>query len=86
MSAVVTMIGGESGNLSLEIESHLGLSSGEPLVLIKGDDFVLVKKTAFRSPIEKFDNLATGTRERFDKLGLTEEDVKDAVAWARASS
>ncbi len=84
MSCVVTMKGGEPAMLSLEIESHLGLSSGEPLVLIKGDDFVLVKKTTFPGPIEKFDKLATRTRERFDKLGLTEEDVKDAVAWARA--
>lgn len=28
--------------------------------------------------------LADRTRERFDKQGVTEDDVEDAIAWARS--
>jgi len=86
MSRVVTLTTGERRDLSLEIERHLELSTGDSLVLIEGEDFVLVKKAAAPDPVERFDALAARTRERFNELGLTPDDLEDAGAWARGSS
>ena len=85
MSRVVTLVAGEPRELSLEIEHHLDLRSGDPLVLIEGDDFVLVKKAASGDLVERFDELAARTEARFERLGVTPEDVEDAIAWARES-
>ncbi len=86
MSRVVTLVAGESRNLSQEIERHLSVRTGDPLVLIEGSDFVLVKKTAPADPVERFDDLASRTRARFERLDVSPDDVEDAIAWARGSS
>lgn len=87
MSRVVTWAAGEAQeDLSLEIRRHLDLRTGDPLVLIEGQDFVLVKKTASADPVERFDGLASRTRRRFEELQVAPEDIDEAVAWARGSS
>lgn len=85
MSRVVTLVAGEPHDLSLEIERHLCIRSGDPLVLIEGDDFVLVKKASSADRAERFDELASRTRSRFQELGLSPKDVEDAITWARGS-
>lgn len=87
MSRVVTLVAGESRNLSQEIERHLSIRSGDPLVLIEGNDFVLVKKaSSVVDRVDRFDELAARTRSRFQELGLSLKDVDDAISWARGSS
>ncbi len=68
-----------------EILEHLAISGEDSLVLIEGDDFVLVKK-ARPTPLERFEALAAETRERFERLGIGEQDVEQAIRWARGSS
>ncbi len=87
MSRVVTLVTGEpQEDLSLEIRRHLDLRTGDPLVLIEGEDFVLVKKTTSADPVERFDELASRTRRRFEELQVAPKDVDEAIAWARGSS
>lgn len=86
MSRVVTLVAEQAADLGHEIQRHLGLHSGDPLVLIEGEDFVLVKKASARSLTERFDRLSAETRRRFEHLRLGSEDVEHAVAWARESS
>jgi hypothetical protein len=86
MSRVITLVAGESRNLSQEIERHLSVRTGDPLVLIEGHDFVLVKKAASVDPVERFDDLAARTRARFERLDVGPDDMDGAIAWARGSS
>lgn len=72
-------------NLGSEIVDHLALKSDDSLVLIEGDDFVLIKR-AGSSPRETFEELSARTRERFERLGLEPDEVERAVQWARESS
>jgi hypothetical protein len=76
-----------SDRLEAEIFEHLELVSGDPLLLIEGEDFVLVKRAArSTSAVERFEKLAAETRERFESQGVEPEDVERAVRWARESS
>ena len=86
MSRVVTLASEEFASLSDKIQRHLGLHSGEALVLIEGDDFVLVKRASSVSLSERFKKLSSETRERFKKLDLGPDEVERAVRWARESS
>ena len=82
MSRVKTV---SSDRVGTEILEHLEIQKDEALVLLEGDDFVLVKR-ARPSPLERFEGLASETRERFQRLQITPEDVEQAVKWARESS
>ena len=68
-----------------EILEHLEIRREDSLVLVEGDDFVLVKR-ARSSPFERFERLADKTRKRFQRLEIAPEDVEQAVKWARESS
>lgn len=83
MSRVKTV---PSDRLEAEIFEHLALGSGDALVLIEGTDFVLVKRATAPELVERFERLASETRERFEKLGIEPEEVERAVRWARDSS
>jgi bifunctional DNA-binding transcriptional regulator/antitoxin component of YhaV-PrlF toxin-antitoxin module len=83
MSRVKTV---PSSRLEAEIFKHLDLESGDPLVLIEGGDFVLVKRATTPSLVERFDKLATETEERFEQSGIEQDEVERAVRWARDSS
>jgi bifunctional DNA-binding transcriptional regulator/antitoxin component of YhaV-PrlF toxin-antitoxin module len=85
MSAVKTLPPERIGDLGARILDHLELRSGDSLVLIEGEDFVLVKR-APATVRDRFEELSTETRERFERLGVEPEDVERAVRWARESS
>jgi len=53
---------------------------------IEGGDFVLVKRAASSALVDRFDKLASETRDRFEKLGIEQDDIEHAVRWARDSS
>jgi hypothetical protein len=69
-----------------EIQRHLDLRSEDSVVLIEGDDYLLVKKTHSVAPEDRFRQLCVETETRFQKAGVTPKDVEDAVRWARESS
>jgi len=64
MSRVKTVAPEHVGN---EILEHSEIRREDSLVLVAGDDFVLVKR-ARSSPFERFERLADETRERFQRL------------------
>jgi hypothetical protein len=72
--------------LGAEIVRRLRLKEDEPVLLVEGADFVLVKRAPTESPLERFEALAAETHKRAQELGITPEDVEDAIRWARASS
>ena len=61
------------------------MRSGDSLVLVEGDDFVLVKRAA-PPPPDLFERLSEETRARFERLGLAPDEAERAVRWARESS
>jgi bifunctional DNA-binding transcriptional regulator/antitoxin component of YhaV-PrlF toxin-antitoxin module len=71
--------------LGSEIRDHLALKSDDSLILIEGEDFVLVKR-AGATPREHFEEISARTRSRFERLGLEPAEVERAVRWARESS
>jgi len=85
MSRVKTVPPENIDNLGPEIRERLALKSGDSLVLIEGEDFVLIKR-AEASPRERFEEIAAQTRSRFERLGLEPDEVERAVRWARESS
>jgi bifunctional DNA-binding transcriptional regulator/antitoxin component of YhaV-PrlF toxin-antitoxin module len=85
MSRVKTVSPGKIDSLGIEIREHLELKSGDSLVLIEGEDFVLVKR-AGTSRQERFEEISARTRSRFERLGLEPDEVERAVRWARESS
>jgi hypothetical protein len=72
-----------SDRLEAEIFEHLDLESGDPLVLVEGVDFVLVKRAASPALVGRFDELASETSKRFEELGIEPDDIERAVRWAR---
>ncbi|MHB8763740.1 MAG: hypothetical protein ACYDA8_05290 [Deferrisomatales bacterium] len=72
--------------LGAEIARRLRLKGDEPVLLVEGSDFVLVKRAPTESPLERFESLAAETHKRAQELGITPEDVEDAIRWARGSS
>lgn len=85
MSRVKTVPPGEIGNLGSEIREHLALRANDSLVLVEGEDFVLVKR-AGAPPQERFEEISSRTQSRFERLGLEPDEVERAVQWARESS
>jgi hypothetical protein len=75
-----------STELGVEIVRRLRLKAEEPVLIIEGEDFVLVKRAPAQSPLERFEALAAETAERFQDRKITPDDVDDAVRWSRESS
>lgn len=62
------------------------LKVDEPLLLVEGGDFVLVKRASTERPVARFEALAAETAERFQEGEGTPEDVDAADSWVRESS
>jgi|GEM_PF-6323642 hypothetical protein len=58
----------------------------DSVVLVEGDDFLLVKQAHSVPPEERFRQLCDETQSRFEQTGVTPKDVEDAIRWARESS
>ena len=72
--------------LGAEIVRRLRLKAEEPVLIVEGEDFVLVKRAPSQIPLERFEALADETAERFRERKVTPEDVNAAVRWSRESS
>lgn len=61
------------------------------LLKIKEGDYILFEKKGMRVEIKKmvppddFEEFARPIRERFQKDGITHDDVESAIKWARGS-
>lgn len=61
------------------------------LLKIKEGDYILFEKKGMRVEIKKmvppddFEEFARPIRERFQKDGITPDDVESAIRWARGS-
>lgn len=86
MTRLLTLSEEGPGDFGSAITQHLGLQTGDSVVVVEGDDYVLVKRAVVASPVRDFDELASRTRQRFEALGIEPQDVEDAVRWARGSS
>ena len=85
MSSVRTVRAKEVGNLGSEIREHLALKAEDSLVLVEGEDFVLVKRAGAPAR-ERFEEISSRTQSRFERLSLEPDEVERAVQWARESS
>ena len=72
--------------LGAEIVRRLRLKAEEPVLIVEGEDFVLVKRAPTQSPLKRFEALAAETAERFRDRKITPEDINDAVRWSHKSS
>jgi bifunctional DNA-binding transcriptional regulator/antitoxin component of YhaV-PrlF toxin-antitoxin module len=72
--------------LGAEIARRLRLKEDEPVLLVEGSDFVLVKRAPTESPLERFRALTAETHKRVQVAGLTPDMVDEAIRWARGSS
>lgn len=64
----------------LELRKHLNIKEGDYVLFEKKGSKVEVKKMV---PTNDFEDFARPIRERFQKDGVTQEDVEAAVKWAR---
>jgi bifunctional DNA-binding transcriptional regulator/antitoxin component of YhaV-PrlF toxin-antitoxin module len=85
MSRVKTVRAEEIGDLGIEIREHLALKAEDSLVLVEGEDFVLVKR-AGAPPKERFEEISARIQSRFERLSLEPDEVERAIRWARESS
>jgi len=65
-----------------ELREAIGLRDGEYVLLYQQGQGVRMEK-AIIAPLERFEDLAARTEERFRQQGITEETVAEAIRWAR---
>ncbi|MDP2497365.1 MAG: AbrB/MazE/SpoVT family DNA-binding domain-containing protein [Candidatus Palauibacterales bacterium] len=68
-----------------EIRDRLGLEEGAHVVWTRGEGRAVLERAAV-APTGDFDALAERIAERFADRGISREDVKDAIRWARDPS
>jgi len=65
-----------------KIRTKLGVAPGD-FVLFTEEEGVVVLKKARVSPEEEFKKLVTTLDKKIKKLGITDEDIEDAIKWSR---
>ena len=66
-----------------EVQRHLDLHTDDSVVLVEGEDFLLLKRNHTVPPEEGFQQLCAETEKRFRERRATPEDIDDAIRWAR---
>lgn len=66
-----------------EIKKSLGLKLDDELFLFGGKDCLVIKKVQRPSSSERFRSLSEKIEKRFEKEGLKEDVVAEAIKWAR---
>ena len=51
--------------------------------LVKGKDYVLLKKLEEVSSLERFDELAKQIQSKFKEEGIKKSDIEKSIKWAR---
>lgn len=64
----------------LELRKHLRVREGDYILFEKKGSKVEIKKMV---PPDDFEEFARPIRERFQKEGITSDDVEAAINWAR---
>ncbi|ACV61634.1 transcriptional regulator, AbrB family [Desulfofarcimen acetoxidans DSM 771] len=67
----------------LELRKALNVKEGDYILFEKKGPRVEIKKMM---PPNDFDNFARPIRERFEREGITSDDVEEAIKWARGES
>ncbi len=65
-----------------KIRNKLGLTPGD-FVLFTEEEGAVVLKKARISPEEEFNKLVTTLDKKIKKLGITDQDIEDAIKWSR---
>lgn len=69
--------------LPKEVREALGTEEGDYVLFTRRGRSFEIRRVSL-SPEEEFESFARPIRERFDREGITPEDVEEAVRWARA--
>jgi AbrB family looped-hinge helix DNA binding protein len=71
------------GHLAIpkDLREKLNLKSGDKLVVFNRGDFLIFKKVEGEMSVLQV--LAQTARERLKEVGISTDDVQDAVSWAR---
>lgn len=64
------------------LREALGFRDGDYVLVFPQGQGMRIEKAAV-SPLERFEDLAVRTEERFKRQGVTPRDVEEAVRWAR---
>jgi len=65
-----------------KIRNKLGVAPGD-FILFTEEKGVVVLKKARVSPEEEFDRLVTALDKKTKELGITDQDIEDAIKWSR---
>ncbi len=65
---------------------RMDIQEGDELLAIGDDDSILIKKVERTSLKREFEQAAKDVRKRAKKLGLTPQDLQDAIKEARESA
>lgn len=69
--------------LPREVREVLGTEEGDYVLFARRGRSFEIQRVVL-SPKEEFEAFARPIRERFEKEGITPEDVEEAIQWARA--
>jgi antitoxin PrlF len=65
-----------------KVRDKLNLAPGD-FVLFEEEERRIVLKKARLTPEEEFNKLVTALDRKVKKLGITDQDIGDAIEWAR---
>jgi len=65
-----------------EIREQAGFNPSDRFIAVSVDDGVMFKKIDFDVE-EEYEKLSQQVQQRFEEKGVTEDEVEDAVEWAR---
>lgn len=65
-----------------EIREQAGFDPSDRFIAVPVDDGVLFKKLDF-DVREEYEKLSERVQERFEAEGVSEDEVEDAIEWAR---
>jgi len=83
MEKIITV--DKSGDLKipLEIKDSFNLKKDDKLFIFKDKDSIIIKKIQ-RPPLsERFNKLSKTIADKFEKKGISKNDVSEAIQWAR---
>ncbi len=65
-----------------KIRNKLGVAPGDFVLFTEEKGSVVLKKARI-SPEEEFNKLVTTLDKKIKKLGITDQDIEDAIKWSR---
>lgn len=83
MERIITV--DESGDFKIpsEIKDSLNLKKDDKLFVFDGKDFIIIRKMKQSSLRERYTKLSNTIAKKFEKKGVSEADVSEAIRWAR---